>query len=209
MHCNSRVRAVLAANLGGAGCRTLFAFLSMALVVMSVPQLGFSKQPTVTVATNSGLVQGAFSNDGSIIEFRGIPYASPPVGQLRWAAPQPPAPWSGVLDASGPAKSPCPQTGQYASLNEDCLYLNVFAPVSTSNQKLPVMVWVHPGGQTSSAANDYYPKSLITRGTPVVVVTFNFRLNIFAFFAHKDLTAELPQLGSGNYAGLDQQQVLR
>ena len=66
-----------------------------------------------------------------------------------------------------------------------------------------------PWDQTSSAANDYYPQSLITRGSPVIFVSFNFRLNIFAFFAHKDLTAELPKLGSGNYAGLDQQQVLR
>jgi len=89
------------------------------------------------------------------------------------------------------------------------LYLNVFAPVRHANDKLPVMVWIHPGGQTSSAANDYNPERLITHGTPVVFVSFNFRLNIFAFYAHKALTAELPQLGSGNYAGLDQQQVLR
>ena len=85
---------------------------------------------------------------------------SPPVGDLRWRAPQPPASWSGFLDATGPAKTPCPQTGQYASTNEDCLYLNVFAPVRKANNKLPVMVWVHPGGQTSSAANDYDPARL-------------------------------------------------
>jgi para-nitrobenzyl esterase len=210
MHCNSHVRAICAAGLDSRSRRsTLFAFLSVALAALCIPQSGFSKQPTVTVPTTSGLVQGALSDDGSIQIFRGIPYAAPPVGQLRWAAPQPPVPWSGILDASGPAKSPCPQGGQYASLNEDCLYLNVFAPVRYANNKLPVMVWIHPGGQTSSAANDWYPQSLITHGTPVVVVTFNFRLNIFAFFAHKALTAELPKLGSGNYAGLDQQQVLR
>jgi para-nitrobenzyl esterase len=72
----------------------------------------------------------------------------------RWAAPQPPAPWSGVLDAFQ-ARTPCPQTGQYASLDEDCLYLNVFVPFRYANNKLPVMVWIHPGGQTSSAANDW------------------------------------------------------
>src|SRR6476660_9401882 len=170
---------------------------------------GQVKQPAVVVSTNSGLVGGTTSTDGSVLIWRGIPYAAPPVGPLRWAAPQPPASWSGVLDATGPAKTPCPQNGQYASLNEDCLYLNVFAPVRHANDKLPVMVWIHPGGQTSSAANDYNPERLITHGTPVVFVSFNFRLNIFAFFAHKALTAELPQLGSGNYAGLDQQQVLR
>jgi para-nitrobenzyl esterase len=89
------------------------------------------------------------------------------------------------------------------------LYLNVFVPVRNANNKLPVMVWIHPGGQVNSAANDYYPERLITQGTPVIVVTFNYRLNIFAFFAHQALTAENPQLGSGNYAGLDQQQALR
>ena len=158
--------------------------------------------------TASGLVRGTTSADGSVAIFQGIPYAAPPVGQLRWAAPQPPAAWSGVRDALQ-TRSPCPQTGQYASLNEDCLYLNVWAPVRYANKKLPVMVWVHPGGQTSSAANDYNPQRLITHGTPAIFVSFNFRLNIFAFFAHKALTAELPELGSGNYAGLDQQQVLR
>ena len=190
-------------------CGTFFGFIGFALVVTCIPQSGFSKQPSVSVATQYGVVQGKFSGDGSIQEFRGIPYATPPLGDLRWAAPQPPQPWSGVLDASGPPKDPCPQGGQYASLNEDCLYLNIFAPVRKANKKLPVMVWIHPGGQTSSAANDWYPKSLITRGEPAIVVTFNFRLNIFAFFAHEALTAEIPQLGSGNYAGLDQQAVLR
>jgi hypothetical protein len=78
---------------------------------------------------------------------------------------------------------------------------NEVPPVRHANDKLPVMVWIHPGGQTSSAANDYNPERLITHGTPVIFVSFNFRLNIFAFYAHKTLTAELPQLGSGNYAG--------
>ena len=188
---------------------TLCAFVtSIALAAATAPQPVLSKQPDVIVPTASGLVRGTTSADGSVAIFQGIPYAAPPVGQLRWAAPQPPAAWSGVRDALQ-TRSPCPQTGQYASLNEDCLYLNVWAPVRYANKKLPVMVWVHPGGQTSSAANDYNPQRLITHGTPAIFVSFNFRLNIFAFFAHKALTAELPELGSGNYAGLDQQQVLR
>jgi para-nitrobenzyl esterase len=188
---------------------TLFALVSMALAAAIAPQPGLSKQPDVVVSTNSGSVGGTTSTDGSVLIWRGIPYAAPPVGPLRWVAPQPPASWSGILDATGPAKTPCPQTGQYASVNEDCLYLNVFAPVRNANNKLPVMVWIHGGGQINSAANDYNPDTLATRGTPVVVVTFNYRLNIFAFFAHQALTAENPQLGSGNYAGLDQQAALR
>jgi para-nitrobenzyl esterase len=163
---------------------------------------------TNTVSTSLGDVQGKLSDDGNLEVFRGIPYAAPPIGQLRWAAPQPPRPSNGVLQAFE-AKTPCPQKGQYASVNEDCLYLNVFAPAKRGNDKLPVMVWIHPGGQVNTAANDFYPSSLATRGKPVVVVTFNYRLNIFAFFAHKALSAELLQVGSGNYAGLDQQQALR
>jgi para-nitrobenzyl esterase len=161
MHCNSHLRSARAAGLGSRARRTLCAFVTVALAAMCIPQSGFSKQPTVTVPTTSGLVRGQFSDDGSIEIFRGIPYAAPPVGSLRWAAPQPPAPWSGVLDAFQ-ARTPCPQTGQYASLDEDCLYLNVFVPFRYANNKLPVMVWIHPGGQTSSAANDWYPASQLT-----------------------------------------------
>jgi len=136
MHCNSHLRSARAAGLGSRARRTLCAFVTVALAAMCIPQSGFSKQSTVTVPTTSGLVRGQFSDDGSIEIFRGIPYAAPPVGSLRWAAPQPPAPWSGVLDAFQ-ARTPCPQTGQYASLDEDCLYLNVFVPFRYANNKLP------------------------------------------------------------------------
>ncbi len=163
---------------------------------------------TRPVGTTLGTVQGQISDDGGLESYWGIPYAAPPTGDLRWAAPQQPQPWNNVLQAFE-AKSPCPQKGKYASVNEDCLYLNVFAPAKRGSEKLPVMVWIHPGGQVNTAANDFYPKSLATHDRPVVVVTFNYRLNIFAFFAHRALTAELPQVGSGNYAGLDQQQALR
>src|SRR5215831_4444160 len=111
----------------------LCALAAALLAFVSQPVPAFSKQPDVTVPTNSGLVGGQMSADGSVLSWRGIPYAAPPVGPLRWEPPQPPASWSGVLDATGPAKSPCPQTGQYASVNEDCLYLNVFAPVRNAN----------------------------------------------------------------------------
>ena len=136
MHCDSHLRSARAAGLGSRARRTLCAFVTVALAAMCIPQSGFSKQSTVTVPTTSGLVRGQFSDDGSIEIFRGIPSAPPPVGSLRWAAPQPPAPWSGVLDAFQ-ARTPCPQTGQYASLDEDCLYLNVFVPFRYANNKLP------------------------------------------------------------------------
>jgi para-nitrobenzyl esterase len=161
-----------------------------------------------TVSTKSGLIRGEILDNGAIEVFKGIPYAAPPVGELRWKAPHPPLPWSGIRYAID-AGSPCPQTGRLASSNEDCLYLNVWAPHHGPKRNLPVMVFIHGGGQRVSAANEYNADWLLTRGAPVVYVSMNYRLNIFAFFAHKALTAEDPTLGSGNYATLDQQQALR
>lgn len=163
---------------------------------------------TVTVETSHGLLRGKVLNDPAIEVFQGIPYAAPPVGELRWKAPRPPANWSGVRDALAPG-SPCPQSGRLESTNEDCLYLNVWSPHRAGNRKLPVMVFIHGGGQRESASHEYNADWLITRGTPVVYVSLNYRLNIFAFLAHPALTAEDPQLGSGNYAALDQMQALR
>ncbi|WP_084151074.1 carboxylesterase/lipase family protein [Azohydromonas australica] len=161
-----------------------------------------------TVGTSSGMLRGTVIEDGTVDLFQGVPYAAPPVGDLRWKAPRPPRPWSGVRDAKAPG-SPCPQTGRLASHNEDCLTLNVWAPHQRPSNKLPVMVFIHGGGQRESAANEYRADWLVTRGTPVVYVGINYRLNIFAFFAHQALTAEEPALGSGNYAALDQIQALR
>jgi para-nitrobenzyl esterase len=162
----------------------------------------------VTVRTTAGPLRGKVSSDGAADVFKGIPYAAPPIGDLRWKAPRPPASWSDVRDAFE-AGSPCPQTGRLASTNEDCLYLNVWAPHGGARRDLPVMVFIHGGGQRTSAANEYNADWLVTRGTPIVYVSMNYRLNIFAFFAHKGLSAEDPELGSGNYATLDQQQALR
>lgn len=162
----------------------------------------------VTVATTAGAVRGKVVADGTVDMFKGIPYAAPPVADLRWKAPQAPVPWSGVREAVD-AGAPCPQTGRLASTNEDCLHLNVWAPRQRAGGKLPVMVFLHGGGQRESAGHEYNADWLVTRGTPVVYVGINYRLNIFAFLAHQALTAEDPQLGSGNYAALDQIQALR
>jgi len=161
-----------------------------------------------TVSTTSGSLRGKVSGDDAVEVFKGIPYAAPPVGELRWSAPRPPVAWSGTRDAFE-AGSPCPQTGRLASTNEDCLHLNVWTPHRRPEHKLPVMVFLHGGGQRQSAANEYNADWLVTRGIPVVYVSMNYRMNVFAFFAHKGLTAEDPDLGSGNYALLDQLQALR
>jgi len=162
----------------------------------------------VTVSTASGSLRGKVSDDGAVDVFKGIPYAAAPVGERRWRPPQPPEPWTGTRDAVEPG-SPCPQSGRLASTNEDCLHLNVWTPHRRPEHKLPVMVFIHGGGQRQSAAHEYNADWLVTRGQPVVYVSMNYRLNAFAFFGHKELTAEDPDLGSGNYALLDQLQALR
>ena len=202
-------------NTRSLGCRTgLAAFIISVALGLAACATVSDKTPaagatnTVTVRTTAGLVRGKVSNDGAVDVFKGIPFAAPPVGELRWKAPRPPVPWSDVRDAFD-AGSPCPQTGRLASTNEDCLYLNVWAPHRVTRAKLPVMVFLHGGGQRESAAHEYNADWLVTRGTPVVYVSMSYRLNIFAFFAHEKLSAEDLPLASGNYATLDQQQALR
>jgi para-nitrobenzyl esterase len=116
---------------------------------------------SLTASTTSGPVRGKVTGDADV--FSGIPYAAPPVGDLRWRPPRPPVPWSGTRDALQPG-SPCPQTGRLASTNEDCLHLNVWAPHDRPSAGLPVMVFLHGGGQRQSAGSEYNPDRLISRG---------------------------------------------
>lgn len=197
----------------GLGRALLSAFsiaLAVSLAACALPgtPTAASAAAAITVTTASGLLRGKVSDDGAVDVFQGVPYAAPPVGELRWRAPQPPVPWPGVRDALEPG-SPCPQSGRLAGSNEDCLTLNVWAPHRRAGSRLPVMVFLHGGGQRESSAHEYRADWLVTRGTPVIYVGINYRLNIFAFFAHPALTAEEPQLGPGNYAALDQMQALR
>ena len=185
------------------------AFVVALLAGCAVSDKATTNDPAhATVSITSGLVRGKVINDGTVRVFKGIPYAAPPVGELRWKPPRAPAPWTGVRDAFE-AASPCPQTGRLASVNEDCLHVHVWAPNKREQQKLPVMVFIHGGGQTSSAAHEYNADWLVMRGTPVVYVSMHYRLNIFAFLAHAALSAEERDLGSGNYAALDQIHALK
>ncbi|GIH15640.1 carboxylic ester hydrolase [Rugosimonospora africana] len=157
------------------------------------------------VRTDAGAVRGTVGT--SHRTFQGIPYAAPPVGQLRWAAPQPPAAWSGVRDATQPGND-CPQTdgflGDPASDTEDCLYLNVTTPSHTDGRKLPVVFFVHGGGFYSGSARLYRADPMVDRGD-VVVVTANYRLGVFGFLADPALGGDQ----SGNYGLQDQQAALR
>ncbi|MBO0725247.1 MAG: carboxylesterase family protein [Blastocatellia bacterium] len=161
------------------------------------------------VRVEGGLISGSVV-DG-VRSYKGIPFAAPPVGELRWKAPQPPAAWEGVreCDAFGPdcPQAPYPQSSIYYSAprrqSEDCLYLNVWTAAG-AGEKRPVMVWIHGGALTrgSGAVPAYDGAALAKKG--VILVTINYRLGPLGYLAHPELTAESPHRSSGNYGALDQ-----
>lgn len=166
------------------------------------PAVAQTATPVVT-ATASGLVRGLENQDGRV--FRGIPYAAPPVGGNRWKAPQPVTPWLGLRDATAFA-SACPQTLPITSVQEDCLYLNVYVPKSAAPaSRLPVMVWVHGGAYVSGTGAFYDAANMANLGQ-VVVVTINYRLGALGFLALPQLKAEDPALDFGIQ---DQQAALK
>jgi para-nitrobenzyl esterase len=168
---------------------------------------GASGSDPAVVRTDAGSIRGSVTGDHR--SFEGIPYAAPPVGRLRWAAPQPAAPEPGTRDATKPG-STCPQTagllGDKPSDNEDCLYLNVTTPRHTDGRKLPVMVWIHGGGFYSGSGGIYGAERLAAQGD-VVVVTLNYRLGVFGFLAHPAMDSAGHM--SGDFGLEDQQAALR
>lgn len=162
------------------------------------------------VRTASGIVEGAVSAEGKIRTFKGIPFAARPVGRLRWQPPQPAPSWTGVRKATE-FGARCMQGRIYEDMvfrdpgpSEDCLYLNVWSPVVSADARLPVMVWIYGGGFQAGSASEPRQdgENLAKKG--VVVVSFNYRLGIFGFFSHPELTKESPHHASGNYGLLDQ-----
>jgi para-nitrobenzyl esterase len=165
------------------------------------------------VRTNAGLVEGVPGSDPSVTVYRGIPFAAPPTGDLRWRAPKPAAPWKGALKADrfSPAciqtltHSAGPWTQEFmhqGDISEDCLYLNVWT--AAGGGKHPVMLWIYGGGFTSgsSAVALYDGEELARKG--IVVVTINYRVGVLGFLAHPELTKESEGRASGNYGLLDQ-----
>jgi para-nitrobenzyl esterase len=144
-------------------------------------------------------------------EYLGIPYAKPPVGPLRFAAPQAYGDWQGVRDATAFGPSCMQRTsiiGGAANLSEDCLSLNIYTPNPAPSAKLPVMVFIHGGGYTLGGSSTYDGRMLSEKG-PVVVVTINYRLGVFGFFAHPSLDGERSDAPSGSDGIRDQQLALR
>jgi para-nitrobenzyl esterase len=160
------------------------------------------------VKTAGGMVQGSTVADGQIRVFKGIPFAAPPVGELRWQAPRPVVPWQGVKDAT--AFGPRCLQGQifsdivFKDLSEDCLTLNIWTPAKGTTDRLPVMVWIHGGGfQAGSGAEPRHDGEAFAK-KGIVLVTINYRLGVFGFFSHPELTKESAHNASGNYGMLDQ-----
>jgi para-nitrobenzyl esterase len=164
------------------------------------------------VRIDSGIVEGTAA--GGVRTFLGIPFAAPPVGDLRWKAPQPVAPWEGVRPATkfGPRAM---QGSIYSDMrfrdagpSEDCLYLNVWTPAGSAKEKLPVMVWIYGGGFHAGATSEARQDGARLAAKGVVVVSMNYRLGVFGFFSHPELSAESGH-GSGNYGIMDQTAALR
>lgn len=180
------------------------AFATKAICLLVLAALG-SVAFAGTVKTEGGLIEGTVEDGLSV--YRGIPFAAPPVGDLRWRPPQPAAKWRGLRagDKFGP---PCIQANPaIASLaggqSEDCLYLNVWIPARHASEQLPVLVWIHGGGFAAGATAEplYSGEQLAKKG--VVVVTIDYRLGVFGFLAHPGLSAESSMHVSGNYGMLD------
>jgi len=173
--------------------------------------------PTVAqevIRTANGFLKGTFDQSAGIYSFKGIPFAAPPVGDLRWQPPQPVESWSGVRQADhfGPRAMQLPifhdMKFRSDGMGEDCLYLNVWTAAPSGRPKLPVLVYFYGGGYIGGDGSEfrYDGESMAAKG--IVTVTVNYRLGIFGFFAHPELTKESPHHASGNYGLLDQHAAL-
>ncbi len=189
-------------------------YILLLSIVPAVLAAGASLKP-IQVHTTDGVVEGVVSADGKVRAFKGIPFAAPPVGPLRWKEPQPVQPWTGVRQARD-FSAHCMQLNVFgdmifpdAGASEDCLYLNVWAPANAAAEKLPVMVWIYGGGFVAGATSEPRQDGGNLSKQGVVVVSMNYRLGIFGFFSHPELTKESGHNASGNYGLLDETAALR
>jgi para-nitrobenzyl esterase len=180
------------------------------LLTMSVGAWQTTGEP---VKTTAGAVRGTTIAGTAIRVFKGIPYAAPPVGELRWHAPRPAIAWEGVRDATafGPACLQGKIFGDihFDDLSEDCLTLNVWTPATSATDRLPVMVWIHGGGFQAGAGGEPRHDGEAFARKGVVLVSVNYRLGVFGFLSHPELTRESGRNASGNYGMLDQVAALR
>lgn len=200
--------------------KALYTCLTCLLLIVKV--VAAPVDSLIVVRTTAGQVQGNVNSGASIYIFKGIPYAAPPVGDLRWKEPQPVIPWKGVRKCTvfGPnaMQTPPKPSGAYGpeilipddgQISEDCLYLNIWAPAQQDGKRRPVIVVIHGGGFTAGSGSIpvLTGEELAKKGA--VVVSINYRLGIFGFLAHPGLSAESPHHASGNYGILDQIAALK
>jgi para-nitrobenzyl esterase len=172
------------------------------------------KNAGVIIDTKNGKIEGSLDSSG-IRSFKGIPFAAPPVGKLRWKAPQPVKNWAGVKKTQrfGPRAVQPPIFGDMNfrsdGMSEDCLYLNVWAPADPGKKNLPVLVYFYGGGFVAGDGSEPRYDGDSIAHFDIVAVTVNYRLNVFGFLAHPELTSESANKASGNYGLLDQAAALK
>ncbi|MCC6987889.1 MAG: carboxylesterase family protein, partial [Acidobacteria bacterium] len=196
--------------------RAALALLLFSAVLGTVAPRAAAFPEPITI--DGGQITGIPAWGWNVREYRGIPYAAPPVGNLRWKPPQPVVPWQGVR-AMKNFGAPCMQQEQPLNggswnravlpFSEDCLTLNVWSPATAAADRLPVMVWIYGGGGVLGYAGDpRYDGSMVAK-KGVVVVSLNYRVNVFGWLAHPELTQESEHRSSGNYGSLDQLAALK
>jgi para-nitrobenzyl esterase len=186
---------------------------SLVLLVISFKTFAQLNNNAPIVKTANGIIEGI--NDSGVKVFKGVPFAAPPVGELRWKEPQPVKNWDGVrkADKFGPRAMQLAVFGDMNfgsdKMSEGCLYLNIWTPAVTGNEKLPVLVYFYGGGLVAGGGCEprYAGETLARKG--IISITVNYRLGIFGFFSHPELTKESPKHASGNYGYLDQTAALK
>ena len=164
-------------------------------------------QDMQTIKVEQGILQGKLINNLAV--FKGVPFAKPPIGELRWKVPQSVEKWQGVKQAFEYAPAPIQAGNPASGISEDCLYLNIWTPAKSSNDKVPVLVWIYGGGFSFGASSDpvFDGRYLANKG--VVLVTIAYRVGQLGFLAHPELSAESTNHVSGNYGLLDQIEALK
>jgi para-nitrobenzyl esterase len=188
-------------------------FRRLALSIASLSLVASASPVGQQVKTANGMIEG--DSVSGVRVYRGVPFAAPPVGNLRWQAPQPVKNWSGVRSAAKFSAS-CMQRPIFgdmefrsSGMSEDCLYLNVWTPAKTTTEKLPVLVYFFGGGLVAGDASEYRYDGASMAAKGIVSITVNYRLTVFGFLAHPELTSEASYHSSGNYGFLDQTAALK
>jgi para-nitrobenzyl esterase len=209
---SARQTTYLPAILGACGITTSLMLLFMALILTNAVNCA-AQDPGLHVTVDTGTLAGKLQSP--VRTFLGIPYAAPPVGELRWKPPVAPAKWSGVRSATE-FGARCMQGAIYddmvfrdAGNSEDCLTLNVWTAAQSPGAKLPVMVWIHGGGFMAGASSEPRQDGQFLARRGVVLVSMNYRLGVFGFFALPELAAESGRNAAGNYGLLDQVAALQ